>query len=99
MTEVSMLTETYASQSTASSQVTNEGNCEDERKELLPLCTNSVLPFSSEEAALDWPEKVMKARRSRAGLDWKSRKMAPPLSAMHSVKVVDLWSGWLQSSE
>ena len=50
-----MLTETYASQSTASSQVTNEGNCEDERKELLPLCTNSVLPFSSEEPAFDCP--------------------------------------------
>ena len=29
-------------------------------------------------------------RRSRAGLAWTSRKMAPPLSAVHRVKVVDL---------
>ena len=32
----------------------------------------------------------MEVRRRRAGLAWTSRKRAPPLSAVHRVKVVDL---------
>ena len=55
MMEVSMLTETYASQSIESFHVMNEGNCACVRKDLLPVCTNSVCPLSSEDAEFDWP--------------------------------------------